>query len=125
MVDKPLVIIESPFAGNWFVRRRNIKYARRCMLDSLQRGEAPFLSHLLYTQVLDDNNITERAKGIQAGLEWGNKADMTIVYRDYGMSPGMRLGKLTAADCGRPIEERSIGRNPGLWQWIKKRLVVG
>jgi hypothetical protein len=47
------VIIESPFAGDV---KKNIEYARKCMRDSLLRGEAPLASHLLYTQdgILDD-----------------------------------------------------------------------
>ena len=38
------VIIESPYAGEI---DKNTAYARRCMRDSLDRGEAPFASHLL------------------------------------------------------------------------------
>jgi hypothetical protein len=110
------VIIESPYAGNWFIRRRNIKYARRAMQDSLRRDEAPFLSHLLYTQVLDDNNKTERNTGIDAGLEWGEKAQLTAIYTDYGVTDGMCIGKLDADDNGRLITYRRIGKNPN---WIR------
>ena len=48
-----LVIVESPYAGDI---ETNVKYARRCVKDSLMRGEAPIASHLLYTQegILDD-----------------------------------------------------------------------
>ena len=42
-----LVILESPYAGDVAA---NVKYARRCVRDSLSRGEAPIASHLLYTQ---------------------------------------------------------------------------
>ena len=45
------VILESPYAGDV---ERNIEYAKLCMKHSLTMGEAPLLSHLLYTQVLDD-----------------------------------------------------------------------
>lgn len=47
------VVVESPFAGDI---QKNIEYARKCMADCLKRGEAPFASHLLYTQdgILDD-----------------------------------------------------------------------
>ena len=52
--DLPIVIIESPFAGDV---DKNIEYARKCVRDSLNRGEAPSASHLLYTQpgILDDD----------------------------------------------------------------------
>jgi hypothetical protein len=46
-----LVIIESPYAGD---PDGNLAYARAALADSLARGEAPFASHLLYPQVLDD-----------------------------------------------------------------------
>ena len=50
-----LVYLESPYAGDV---EKNIKYARLCMKDSLDRGEYPFASHLLYTQenILNDND---------------------------------------------------------------------
>lgn len=104
-----LVIIESPFAGDW---PRNETYARRAMADSLARGEAPYASHLLYTQpgVLDDNIPEQRTQGIEAGLAWGQKADLTAVYTDLGMSSGMALGVERAKEEGRPVEFRKIGR---------------
>ena len=37
-----LVYLESPYAGDI---EKNIKYARLCMKDSLDRGEYPFPSH--------------------------------------------------------------------------------
>ncbi|MDO5533213.1 MAG: hypothetical protein Q4F65_00990 [Propionibacteriaceae bacterium] len=105
------VLIESPFAGDW---PQNLAYARRAVADSLSRGEAPFASHLLYTQpgILDDNDPAEREQGIQAGLEWGHAAALTAVYVDLGVSPGMRDGIARAEAQGRPVEYRVIGPNP-------------
>ena len=67
------VIIESPYAGDV---ERNLRYARAAMKDCLHRGEAPYASHLLYTQegVLDDDVPGERKLGISAGLSWGKIA---------------------------------------------------
>lgn len=107
-----LVIIESPFAGDV---EANVAYARRCLRDSLDRGEAPIASHLLYTQpgVLDDGNAGERNAGIEAGLAWGRMAAATVVYADRGVSPGMGLGIARANTEGRPVEFRRLdgGRN--------------
>jgi hypothetical protein len=104
--DRPRrVILESPFAGDI---RRNRHYARQCLLDSLARGEAPLASHLLYPQVLDDDNPHERALGIAAGLAWGPAAEATVAYCDLGISRGMREGILRAAREGRPVEARCI-----------------
>ena len=105
-----LVIIESPYAGDV---ERNVKYARRAMKDSLERGEYPFASHLLYTQdgVLDDNIPEEREKGIAAGYRWGNGADIIAFYVDYGMSNGMIEALDFYGDTDVLIHVRKIGKN--------------
>lgn len=105
--EKPLVLIESPFAGDV---ESNIRYAQACMRDSLFRGEYPFVMHLLYTQegILDDDVPLERALGIEAGLAWGKKARKTIVYTNLGITPGMEEGILRAKEEGREIEYREL-----------------
>ena len=102
-----LVIVESPYAGDI---ERNLHYARLCLHDCLLRGEAPFASHLLYTQesVLDDKVPEERKLGISAGLIWGSKADATVVYIDHGISNGMDEGIKRAIAEKRPIEYRGL-----------------
>lgn len=102
-----LVIIESPYAGDV---EANVEYARRCVRDSLLRGEAPIASHLLYTQpgILDDSVPAERLHGISAGLAWRRVADASVVYTDRGVSHGMRLGIAEAEAAGLPVEYRSI-----------------
>lgn len=100
-----LVILESPYAGDI---KRNEEYARQCMLHSLKRGEAPMVSHLLYTQVLDDNDFHERALGIEAGLAWRELATKSVVYVDYGISNGMKYGIEKAKADGKTIEYRRI-----------------
>ena len=102
-----LVIIESPFAGD---TESNTRYARMCVRDSLERGEAPIASHLLYKQpgILDDNIPNERAWGIDAGLAWRVVADLTAVYMDLGMSTGMEYGVKAAINSGNPVVYRTI-----------------
>lgn len=101
------VILESPYAGDI---NRNIEYARKCVKDSLNRGEAPIASHLLYTQegILDDNIEEERAMGINAGLAWKSVADKHVFYIDYGYSEGMEYAKRYATKNNIPTEERKI-----------------
>jgi hypothetical protein len=103
------VIIESPYAGNI---ERNIKYARACLKDSLNRNEAPLASHLLYTQdgVLDDGIKAERMKGINAGLAWIEFADIHVFYIDYGMSKGMEYARGFYMGSGVQLEFRRIGK---------------
>ncbi|MDB5550826.1 MAG: hypothetical protein JWL86_810 [Rhizobium sp.] len=102
-----LVIIESPFAGDV---EANIAYARRCVRDSLSRGEAPIASHLLYTQpgVLNDDIPAERTWGIDAGLAWRAVAQASVVYTDHGISKGMEYGIAAATAAGVPVEYRKL-----------------
>jgi hypothetical protein len=102
-----LVLLESPLAGDV---DRNVRYARACMRDCLLRNEAPLASHILYTQpgVLDDLVPEERVLGIKAGLEWGRWADKTVVYANFGITPGMELGIARAHVMGRPVEMRRL-----------------
>ena len=102
-----LVALESPYAGDV---TENETYARLCMADCLKRGEAPFASHLLYTQpsVLDDTIPGERRLGMEAGFAIEKRLDATVVYVDRGISQGMIEGVLRAQKEGRTIEFRKI-----------------
>jgi hypothetical protein len=104
---KPLVIIESPFAGDV---EANVAYARKCVADCVHRGEAPIASHLLFTQpgILDDLVPGERALGIEAGLAWYRVADKCVYYADRGSSRGVEGGLQRAKEMGVPIETRFI-----------------
>jgi hypothetical protein len=103
-----LVIIESPYRGDV---ESNLKYARECMKDSLMRGEAPFASHLLYTQVLDDRDPDERTLGMERAFKWYTHADLMAVYRDKGITFGMCNGMEIAEGHGITIEYRSLYGN--------------
>lgn len=120
-----LVVIESPYAGRvpawvpWpfrglverWRRRSNVRYARRCMRDSLDRSEAPYASHLFYTQVLDDNVMAERALGITCGFAWAQHAELRAVYCDRGVSGGMTIG-ITQRPIHQSVEYRYIDTHP-------------
>jgi hypothetical protein len=71
---------------------------------------------LLYTQVLDDTMPAARHLGIEAGLAWGQAADLTAVYTDLGISPGMRQGIERAKAEERKIVYRAIREAPKHWQ---------
>jgi len=105
--EMPLVLIESPFAGDL---ETNIQFARACMRDSLLKGEAPFAMHLLYTQegILNDDIPEERKWGMDAGFIWGQHADISVVYTNLGISPGMEIGIQRAQKEGRDIEYREL-----------------
>ena len=100
------VILESPFAGDVSFHKR---YLRACLRDCLKRGEAPFASHGLYTQALDDAKPAKRKLGIEAGFEWRFAADVTVVYADLGISKGMQMGIDHAAKIAQAVEVRRLG----------------
>lgn len=99
------VIVESPYAGSV---DDNMAYARVCIRDCLQRGEAPIASHLLFTQVLCDEIPAERDLGIAAGLAWIAVADAMVVYIDRGVSNGMRTAMRQAQRASLPVELRCL-----------------
>jgi hypothetical protein len=105
-----LVVIESPLAGD---RELHKEYARFCMKDSLARKEAPYASHLLFDQdgLLDDDKPEGREAGMEAGFAWGARADMVAVYRDLGISVGMKQGIENARLRGTPIEYRELPKD--------------
>lgn len=106
---RPLVVIESPFAGNLPF---NLHYADCLLFDSLNRGEVPFMGHLLYPRVFDDHLPSMRDAGIQAHVEMIERADFVVVGLDLGViSQGMRFGIQYATEHRKEIIERRLGDN--------------
>jgi hypothetical protein len=99
------VQLESPYAGHV---HRNKAYLQLCIRDCFERGEAPFASHQLYVDALDDDIAIERKQGIEAGLIWGKFAERTVVYTDFGISSGMKHGILAAEKLRRPCIFRTL-----------------
>lgn len=109
MSEGDLVYIESPYAKSESgTVEDHVEYAKLCMLDCFKRGEFPFVSHLLYPQVLDDLTPKERKKGMKAGEVWATYADLRVVYTDQGKTRGMMYGIRKAGQIGQKIEHRSL-----------------
>lgn len=102
------ILIESPFAGDI---PRNALYAARLCLYALEKGFAPFASHLLYTQFLDDSDPLQRDLGINAGLAFRKVAGRALFGVDYGWSPGMEQARALYDAEGVPYETVRIGEN--------------
>jgi hypothetical protein len=106
------VVIESPYsaATPWGVQR-HVKYLRACLRDALDREEAPFASHGLYTQegVLDDTKEEERVRAMEAGFAWMLPGAADVVYCDLGLSGGMLAGITRARRNGLVVEFRELG----------------
>lgn len=99
-----LVVIESPYAGLYLAR--NLRYAKRALRDSFSRNEAPYASHLLYPQVISEEN--ERRLALTAAQEFVKHADLLAVYTDNGISPGMEEAIRVAQENNVKIEYRRL-----------------
>lgn len=109
-----LTIIESPYRkGN---RKANEVYLKRCILDSLKRGETPFASHGFFTHFFDDSIEQERNNGISIGYRFWDHAITIAFYVDYGISDGMitALQQFTFWQKSEALwmQIRYIGENP-------------
>lgn len=103
------VIIESPYrATPYYTEEQHRLYLLHCMEDSIKRGEAPFASHLLLPEILDDDCIVERSVGIRCGYAWGIHAHAIAVYQDFGLSQGMRDAIKYYNNLEKPIEWRKL-----------------
>lgn len=108
------VIIETPFQGaSESEMQRNLQFARRCMQDSLNRGEAPVMFHMLYPQraggPLNDNKPEQRQRGKDAAKNWYRRgAEKVVIYDDLGITEGMKEGIHRASDRDLDIEFRTL-----------------
>lgn len=107
-----LVVLESPYAGKTLVEvHANVEYAKKCIIDSMRKGEAPMAGHLLYTQVLNDAVPEERERGLNAHLAWIEPADDLVVYTDRGISPGMQQAIMVAQRFNTTIIFRTLPKD--------------
>ena len=90
----------------------NIAYARKCLKHSLLKGESPIASHLLYPQVLNDDNVHERQLGIEAGLAWIFASSYSAFYTDLGWSKGMILALNRCIESKHDFILRGIFHQP-------------
>lgn len=67
-----IVYVASPYAGDV---EQNVKNAREYCRYTMEQGNIPLASHLLYPQILNDSNPAERSLGTQMGLELISRCD--------------------------------------------------
>lgn len=60
-----LLYIISPYAGDI---EKNKAFAVNCCSFAIQQGNTPIAVHLLYPQILNDQDPAERATGLRLGL---------------------------------------------------------
>lgn len=104
-----LVIIESPYrATPYYTAEQHHLYLMHCVEDCLRRGEAPYASHHLIPDILDDDDQYERAIGIRCGFAWGQHADLVAIYSDLGIGDGMKDAIEHWNKLGKKVEWRKL-----------------
>ncbi len=103
--DRPVVIVESPFAGDMEANRA---YAIKACADCLRRGEVPYASHLFFPQFLDELKPEECELGLTAGYAMWPIASKIVFYVDLGISTGMARARKRANDLNFEIEQRLL-----------------
>lgn len=121
VAPKP-VVIESPLLGKlpvwlptwlipawaWWARWSNHRFALACVRHSaLVMGEAPYASHVMFGQALNDADPHERRVGMELGFRWGAVAETRVVYCDRGVSSGMAEG-IAQRPAGQIVEYRYL-----------------
>jgi len=103
------VVIETPYGED---PEFYAEYAKACMAHSIEHGEAPFASHILYAEsgVLNESKPKQRQQGMEAGRAWFNKAEKVIFYTDFGFSEGMEKAYEIATWQGSVIKRRVLPR---------------
>ena len=84
---RPKAYVVSPYAGN---TRKNVRNAIRYCQFVIENGRIPVASHLMYPQILDDNDPASRELGLMFGLSLLEICDEVWVFTENGVSEGMR-----------------------------------
>ena len=95
-----LIYVASPYKGDV---QKNIEYAKEACRYVLNQGNAFFCPHLLYPQILDDNNPEERRLGINIGKEFLVKCDELWAFGGH-ISHGMFEEIEFAKEIGIPVK---------------------
>lgn len=98
---RPKIYVVSRYAGDV---GGNIAAAIRCCQYVIRNGGMPIASHLLYPQMLNDNDTREREMGLAFGLELLALCDEIWIFSDEtGLSTGMRAEEAEAKRRKKPI----------------------
>lgn len=97
------VYVASRYAGDTLA---NTQAAVRCCRQVMEEGFMPVASHLLYPQILNDNDPKERALGLAFGIALLRQCDEVWVYGEP--SPGMKREIEAAKRLHKPIQYREV-----------------
>ena len=98
--ERPKVYIVSRYAGDV---DNNVKAAIRYCRFAIDKKKMPIAAHLLYPQIVDDNNPTEREIGTMYGLALLAMCDEVWCF-GKALSTGMEQEIKEAKHLGKPIK---------------------
>lgn len=96
---RSLIYIASPFAGD---TKRNVEKARGYSRFAISKGCIPLTPHLIYPQILDDDDKDQRALGLRFALILLVKCDELWVFGEC-ITDGMSREITKANRKGMPI----------------------
>lgn len=98
--ERPKVYIVSRYAGDV---ENNVASAIRYCRFTINKKKMPIATHLLYPQIVDDNNPDEREIGTMYGLALLALCDEVWCFGET-LSPGMEQEIKEAKRLGKPIK---------------------
>ena len=98
--ERPKVYIVSRYAGDV---DNNVKAAINYCRFAIDKKKMPIAAHLLYPQIVDDNNPTEREIGTMYGLALLAMCDEVWCFGKT-LSSGMKQEIKEAKHLGKPIK---------------------
>ena len=84
------IYVASKYAGDV---ERNTAFALNCCRRVIDEGCMPIASHLLYPQMLDDNNPDEREMGLMFGLALLAVCDEVWVFGEVSAGVAREVGE--------------------------------
>ena len=103
------IYVASKYAGDVAA---NVEKAVWCCRYVIEQGFMPVASHLLYPQILNDNNPRERELGLKFGLALLATCDEVWVFTAGGeISPGMEREIEGAKRLGIPVRKLEMGES--------------
>ena len=105
--NRPKVCVVSYYAGD---TKKNVAAAIRCCRFVIREGYMPFASHLIYPQILNDDDPKEREIGTLFGLSFLGLCDEVWIFQDQrGLSTGMAAEEKEAKRLKKPIRYFDLG----------------
>lgn len=106
---KPVVLIGAYIAEDPAMITKYERYLKKCMRNSVDRGEAPYCGSLINYKILNYKNPIERDMGIMMDVSFLEKIKIMRVYIDMGITPAMVAMVNLAKKRSYQIEFRKIG----------------